>query len=159
MRKLECLTPPPIAVGGEISFGTAFSIMTYGERMCEGRLAAIEEERRREECEARAKLRKRLLGAGIPRIFLGAEVTRPESTRYVEAFGDSRGCGLYVLGCVGSGKTSEASALARTFIQTRYSVLMATTLVMLDSVRAATKTGREGASPRSATSTSLSSTT
>lgn len=39
--------------------------MTYGECMCEGCLAAIKEERRREERAAGAKLRKRLLGAGI----------------------------------------------------------------------------------------------
>lgn len=111
---------------------------------CEGAIAGREAERRRVEARERKAQDERLLRAGVPRRYLDAPVTRPESVRFIESFEVGAGSGLYYLGGVGAGKTSEASAVAKSFVWAGYSVAFTTTLGMLDAIRASYD-GRGGA--------------
>ena len=52
-----------------------------------------------------------------------------------ERFGSDDGRGLYIHGSVGTGKTYLASALACTFIDAGYSVVLTTTLAMLEDIQ------------------------
>lgn len=102
---------------------------------CEGAVARREAERRKSEARERKAQEGKLLRAGIARRYLGASVSRPESVRFVESFDVGVGAGLYYLGGVGAGKTSEASAVAKSFVWAGYSVAFSTTLAMLDAIR------------------------
>ena len=53
----------------------------------------------------------------------------------MERFGSDDGRGLYIHGSVGTGKTYLASALACTFIDAGYSVVLTTTLAMLEDIQ------------------------
>ncbi|WP_346686718.1 ATP-binding protein [Enteroscipio rubneri] len=105
---------------------------------CEGRREEIkrqeeEEERLREEKAKQAALAK-CRKAGIGKLYLGATPSVPECIEYVNSFADAGGKGLYILGNVGAGKTYEACALAKAFVFAGYSVKVATTLSMLNSI-------------------------
>lgn len=105
---------------------------------CEGQMAEnerveAEERRAREEAALRAMAAK-CRSAGIGRRYLEAKVSQKPCIDYVNGFADAGGKGLYLVGGVGAGKTHEASAIARSFIWSGYSVLIATSLTMLDSI-------------------------
>ena len=85
--------------------------------------------------EAEAKLRSKLLGSGIGKRFIDAEVSLEASARYLSSFGGNGGAGLYIQGCVGSGKTYAASAIAKAFVMAGYSVVVATTISMLEEIK------------------------
>ena len=125
----------PLEPLGTIEFGEHFSITTYGECDCEGYLEFLRAKQRMEEAEAKRKLAERQLSSGISRKFLQAEISQRASARYLEGFADLNGEGLYIYGDVGTGKTYEASALAKAFIGAGYGVCLTTTIDMLDSIR------------------------
>lgn len=78
---------------------------------------------------------RRLESCGIRRRFLGATITHRESNLFLARFGEEPGCGLYIYGGVGRGKTFEASALAKEFSAAGYSVVFATVPDMLSSIQ------------------------
>ena len=108
---------------------------------CEARQRAdaekAEEERRREE----VRKAKRYLAAGIGRRYLDAAITNADVARWVADFPADGGTGLYLHGCVGCGKTSLASAVARTLINAGRRVVMVTTRGLLRSVQDTFDTG------------------
>lgn len=85
--------------------------------------------------EAEARLRSRLLGSGIGKRFIDAEVSLEASARYLSSFEGNGGAGLYIEGRVGSGKTYAASAIAKAFVMAGYSVVVATTISMLEEIK------------------------
>lgn len=103
---------------------------------CEGERA----ERERAEMAER-ELRERHVAekvetAGVARRFKGARTSIPEIGDFLAGFDPCGGNGLYITGRVGSGKTYAASALARALVYQGASVVMTTTLDMLDSIQA-----------------------
>jgi len=95
----------------------------------------LEEERRREEQERKEReFRARCSRAGIARKYLDAQVGEQASIDYINGFADANGRGLYLVGGVGAGKTHEACAIARAFIGSGYTVVVTTSLAMLDQV-------------------------
>lgn len=102
---------------------------------CEGAIADLEAEKERQEKLERRAQKEKLLRAGIARRYLSATVSRPESVGFIENFDTGVGNGLYYIGGVGAGKTSEASAVAKSFVWAGYSVVFTTSLAMLDAIR------------------------
>lgn len=105
---------------------------------CDGQRAAdehlkAEEERVREE-EARKAVVTRCKRAGIGRKYFDAKVSQKACVDYINGFAGSNGKGLYLVGGVGAGKTFEASAIAKSFVWSGYSVLIVTSLTMLDQI-------------------------
>lgn len=105
---------------------------------CEGSKAErdTELEREREE-QLKASLRalaSAMERSGIPRRYHRARVCMAQSAAYIEHFGEVEGRGLYLFGRCGSGKTAEACAIARAFLESGYSVTVTTTLKMLDAI-------------------------
>lgn len=111
---------------------------------CEGARASRDAEKKQAEQRERKAQEKKLLRAGIARRYLNASVRRPESARFIESFDSGVGTGLYYIGGVGTGKTSEASAVAKSFVWAGYSVAFVTSLAMLDAIRASYD-GKDGA--------------
>lgn len=103
---------------------------------CDGEIAAAREEDEREARKAESRLAERFSKAGVGKRFMGAEVTLAASARYLSSFGGNGGAGLYVQGCVGSGKTYAASAIAKAFVVAGYSVRIATTVSILEEIKA-----------------------
>lgn len=103
---------------------------------CEGAAASRKAEREMLEKKEQEIQEKKLLRAGIARRYLSAVVSRPESVCFIETFDTGIGTGLYYIGGVGVGKTSEASAVAKSFVWAGYSVAFVTSLAMLDAIRA-----------------------
>lgn len=85
--------------------------------------------------EARLEELRRLESCGVRRRFLGATIAHRESNLFLARFGEDLGCGLYIYGGVGRGKTFEASALAKEFNAAGYSVVFATVPGMLSSIQ------------------------
>lgn len=85
--------------------------------------------------EARLEELRHLESCGVRRRFLGATITHRESNLFLARFGEDPGCGLYIYGGVGRGKTFEASALAKEFVAAGYSVVFATVPDMLSSIQ------------------------
>ena len=103
---------------------------------CEGAKAErdrIEREKRREE---EREVARRIAAAGVSRRFVNARTSIPEIGDFLAGFDPRGGNGLYISGNVGSGKTHAASALARALMYNDASVVMTTTLDMLDSIQA-----------------------
>ena len=88
-----------------------------------------EEKRRDDERERRYKR------AGIPKRFLGAQTERREAIEFLATFEERHGQGLYIHGAVGRGKTYEASAIAKEFVDAGYSVVFTTAAGMLESIK------------------------
>lgn len=105
------------------------------ECSCEGARMHREATKRQEELIERKEQESRFLRAGIAKRYLCASVSNSESVRYIESFRVGIGAGLYFVGGVGSGKTYEASAIAKSFIWAGYSVVFTTTLSMFDAIR------------------------
>lgn len=77
---------------------------------------------------------KKLLRAGVPMRFIVSEMRRPESLRFIEGLGNRTGCGLYLYGGVGAGKTSEAAAIVKAALRTGRKAVLTTTLAMLNDI-------------------------
>lgn len=125
-RELE---PRGIMLNGRVAWVSSEPCGCEGEER-----AAAEAERRAlaaRECEEKAKFMR----AGVKRRYLGAKVDTPEARAYVERFGSDGGRGLYIHGDVGAGKTHLASALACVFVAAGYTVVLTTTLDMLDDIQ------------------------
>ena len=88
---------------------------------CEAAREHREATKRKEELIERKEQESRFLRAGIAKRYLCASVSNSESVRYIESFRVGIGAGLYFVGGVGSGKTYEASAIAKSFIWAGYS--------------------------------------
>lgn len=112
---------------------------------CEGELAEQAERERREREEAEAEMARRIAASGIKRRFRNAQTSIPAAVSYLGRFGDIQGRGLYFRGGVGTGKTTAASAIARALVYTGYSVIVTTTLEMLDSIQDTYGTGAKSA--------------
>ena len=112
---------------------------------CEGELAEQAERERREREEAEAAMARRVAESGIKKRFRSAQTSIPAAVSYLGRFGDIQGRGLYFRGGVGAGKTTAASAIARALVYTGYSVIVTTTLEMLDSIQDTYGTGSKSA--------------
>ena len=99
---------------------------------CEERALAEEAERkRRAKAEAEALRR-----CGVKPRFAHAKVDRREIAEYLDAFDMRSGVGLYITGPSRAGKSHCATALAKAFFASGYSVLMTSSLSMLDEIKA-----------------------
>ena len=124
------LTPLGAEFLGRVRWVTAEFCGCEGERIEQERIER--EERRSKEAEVARKL----AAAGVARRFAGARTSIPEVARLLAEFDPHGGDGLFIHGRVGSGKTHAASALARALVYAGASVVMTTTLDMLDSIQA-----------------------
>lgn len=123
------LEPRGVMLNGRVAW------VAYEPCGCDGEAAAAKEEEAREN-EARERERKaKLIRSGVKKRYLGATVDEVEAQLYMERFGSDDGRGLYIHGNVGTGKTYLASALARMFIDAGYSVVLTTTLSMLEDIQ------------------------
>lgn len=102
---------------------------------CEGatkeRERLQEEERRRREREKDAALAR----CGLKPRFKDARVDVASIAGYLDAFELSGGNGLYICGPSRAGKTYAASAMTKAFFNAGYSVILTTSLAMLDSIK------------------------
>ena len=99
---------------------------------CEERARAEEAERkRRAKAEAEALRR-----CGVKPRFAHAKVDRREIAEYLDAFDMRSGEGLYITGPSRAGKSHCATALAKAFFASGYSVLMTSSFSMLDEIKA-----------------------
>lgn len=123
------LEPRGVMLNGRVAW------VAYEPCGCEGEAAAAREEEMREN-EARERERKiKLIRSGVKKRYLDATVDTAEAQMYVKRFGSDDGRGLYIYGNVGTGKTYLASALACMFIDAGYSVVLTTTLSMLEDIQ------------------------
>lgn len=103
---------------------------------CEGERAERERAERAERELRERRVAEKVEAAGVARRFRGARTSIPEIGDFLAGFDPRGGDGLYITGRVGSGKTYAASALARALVYQGASVVMTTTLDMLDSIQA-----------------------
>jgi DNA replication protein DnaC len=123
-----------IAPNGKIHWVFSRECDCEGQKAENERLAA-EEQRKREEAKRRA-FQAKLSNAGIARMYFDAVVSQKPCIDFVQNYADENGRGLYIVGGVGAGKTYEASAIASSFIWSGYSVIVCTSLSMLDQIYA-----------------------
>ena len=123
------LEPRGVIMNGRVAW------VAYEPCGCEGEAAAAKEEEARDR-EARERERKvKLIRSGVKKRYLEATVDEVKAQQYMERFGSDDGRGLYIHGNVGTGKTYLASAMARMFIDAGYSVVLTTTLSMLEDIQ------------------------
>lgn len=123
------LEPRGIMLNGRIAW------VTCEPCGCDGEARAAKEAETRE-VETKERERKaKLVRAGVKKRYLDAKVDTVETQLYVERFGSDDGRGLYIHGDVGTGKTYLASALACVFIAAGYTVVLTTTLSMLEDIQ------------------------
>lgn len=103
---------------------------------CEGERAERERAERADRELRERRVAEKVEAAGVARRFRGARTSIPEIGDFLAGFDPRGGDGLYITGRVGSGKTHAASALARALVYRGASVIMTTTLDMLDSIQA-----------------------
>lgn len=107
---------------------------------CEGQRAEDErreaEKRHQQEEERKRSFQRKLANAGIARMYFDAVVSQKLCIDFVQNYADGNGRGLYIVGGVGAGKTYEASAIASSFLWSGYSVIVCTSLSMLDQIYA-----------------------
>lgn len=103
---------------------------------CEGERAERERAEMAERELRERRVAEKVETAGVARRFRGARTSIPEIGDFLAGFDPRGGNGLYITGRVGSGKTYAASALARALVYQGASVVMTTTLDMLDSIQA-----------------------
>lgn len=118
-----------------ISFDGTVRWITHEPCGCPEELEAQQAQTAKEAREAEVKLNSKLLRSGIGKRFLNAEVSLDASARYLSTFGGNGGAGLYIEGCVGSGKTYAACAIAKAFVMAEYIVVVATSLSMLEEIK------------------------
>ena len=123
------LEPRGVMLNGRVAW------VAYEPCGCDGEATAAKEAEARER-EARERERKvKLIRSGVKKRYLEATVDEVKAQQYMERFGSDDGRGLYIHGSVGTGKTYLASALACTFIDAGYSVVLTTTLAMLEDIQ------------------------
>jgi DNA replication protein DnaC/primosomal protein DnaI len=108
--------------------------VTYEACGCEGEVAAVLAQAARETRRRTEEARARLMRSGIPKRYIEANITHPESKKFVEGDLGSTDRGLYIYGGVGTGKTSEACAVAKAAIYADKRVVVTTTLAMLNDI-------------------------
>lgn len=120
---------------GLLGFGGRFSWIGTKECDCDGA------ERERAEIEA-ARLRQieadrkaEYARCGVKPRFMDAKVDNAEAALYLDSFELRSGIGLYIHGPSRAGKTYCASAMAKAFVSAGYSVILTTSLAMLDSIK------------------------
>lgn len=106
-----------------------------GECGCEGAAEAAREAAARERMDQQRRAAKQVSGAGVKPRFANAVTSNPLISRYLAEDAMRDGSGLYIHGAVGSGKTYAASALARALVYEGRSVVMTTSMDMLDEVK------------------------
>lgn len=109
---------------------------------CEGEIAERERAERAQRAEREKDVADKVAAAGVARKFANARTSIPEIGDFLLGFDRHGGNGLYISGIVGSGKTHAASALARALVYEGRSVVLTSTIAMLDSIRATY--GRDG---------------
>lgn len=120
---------------GLMGFGNRFTWIGTRECECEGaeiERAEIEAAKQR---QAEADRRAEFARSGVKPRFLDAKVDNAEAARYLDSFELARGVGLYIHGPSRAGKTYCASAMAKAFISAGYSVILTTSLEMLDTIK------------------------
>lgn len=106
-----------------------------GECGCEGEAEAARRTASEERTERQRRAAKRVSDAGVKPRFANAVTSNPLISRYLAEDAMQDGSGLYIHGAVGSGKTYAASALARALVYEGRSVIMTTSMDMLDEVK------------------------
>ncbi len=106
-----------------------------GKCGCGGEAEAAREAAAREQAEQQRKAAKKVSDAGVKPRFANAVTSNPLISRYLTEDAMREGRGLYIHGAVGSGKTHAASALARALVYEGESVVMTTSIDMLDEVK------------------------
>lgn len=102
---------------------------------CEGSKLALKRQEEEEKKRVISSAKETCLKSGISERYIGAKISRPESARYISNFAKEKGAGLYLVGPVGAGKTYEASAIAKAFIWSHYSVIFTTAIGLLSSLK------------------------
>lgn len=102
---------------------------------CDGEAEAAREAAAREQAKQQRKAAKRVSDAGVKPRFANAVTSNPTISGYLAGDAMQNGRGLYIYGAVGSGKTHAASALARALVYESRSVIMTTSIDMLDEVK------------------------
>lgn len=124
------LEPLGILLGGIVRWVTQEPCGCEGEKHEQERLKLDERAR------AETEMAQRVAYAGVRPRYANAQTSHPELRRFAEDFASNKGDGLYIHGRVGSGKTTAVSALARAFVYSGYSVVLTTTINMLDDIKA-----------------------
>jgi DNA replication protein DnaC len=106
-----------------------------GKCGCEGEAEAAREAASKEQAEQQRQAAKRVIDAGVKPRFANAVTSHPFVSKYLVEDAMREGLGLYIHGGVGSGKTYTASALARALVYEGESVIMTTSIDMLDEVK------------------------
>ncbi len=106
-----------------------------GKCGCDGEAEAAREAAAREQAEQQRKAAKRVSDAGVKPRFANAVTSHPLVSKYLVEGAMREGRGLYIHGGVGSGKTYTASALARALVYEGESVVMTTSIDLLDEVK------------------------
>jgi DNA replication protein DnaC/primosomal protein DnaI len=123
------LEPRGVILNGRVAW------VAYESCGCEGEAKAAREEEAREAEAKERERRSKLIRSGVKKRYLEATVDTTEAQQYMERFGSDDGRGLYIHGNVGTGKTYLASAMARMFVDAGYSVVLTTTLAMLEDIQ------------------------
>lgn len=121
----------------------ALGVVLYGQvRWISHRRCGCEGEacrEREEHDEARRKteeaMARRVAASGVKDRFKDACTSIPAIVSYLDGCTDNAGAGLFIHGGVGSGKTHAATALTRALVYAGYSVILCTTISMLDSIQ------------------------
>ena len=118
-----------ISVGGRVLW------VSHEPCGCPGEIEQAERQAAFEAAERLEEDRKKLARAGIARRFLDAEISDPTCLAFVRSYPAGRGIGLYIHGRVGTWKSTNASAIARTLLLSGRTVIMTSALKILSDVR------------------------
>lgn len=103
---------------------------------CTGVVEEKKKQQAEEELKRARQLREELVKSGIKKRYFDAKICNPESDLFLASFESSPGCGFYVYGKVGRGKTYIASALGIEFIRGGFDTLVTTCTTMLENIKA-----------------------
>lgn len=106
------------------------------ECACEGAAKERAEEEEREREAAEREQIANFKRSGVKPRFLNAQIEVPAIAKFLDSYEHKSGQGLYIAGPSRAGKTYAASAIAKAFCASGYSVILTTSLSMLDSVKA-----------------------
>lgn len=120
---------------GLVGFGDKFTWIGTRECNCEGAERERAEIAAAQERQAEAERRAEFVRCGVKPRFQDAKIDNAAAARYLDSFELRRGVGLYIHGPSRAGKTYCASAMAKAFISAGYSVILTTSLEMLDSIK------------------------
>lgn len=113
-------------------------VIWLGTRSCDCDGAADQAKREEEARQKQQEQERRasLIRCGVKPRYLDANITVVGIANYLNTFDYKSGRGLYISGPSRAGKTYAASALAKAFHEKKYSIILISSLSMLDAVKA-----------------------